>query len=74
MLQSLVDKGAASQTPSQISKYYYGSCEKTVKERYNIHTAIFTNKNKQKSRKLFKHIWKLKRSSTQYQINWDIAV
>ena len=73
-MQSLVDKGAVSQTPSRISKYYYGTCEKTVKEQYNIHTATFRNKNKQKSTKLFKYIWKLKGSSTQYQINWDIAV
>ena len=44
--ESLVDKAAVSQTPSEINKYYYGTCEKTFKERYNNHTATFRNKSK----------------------------
>ena len=64
LLQSLFYKGAVSQTPSQIGKYYCGTCGKTIKELYNIHTAVFRNKNKQKSTKLCKNIGKLKRSST----------
>ena len=43
-------KKAASQTPSQINKYYYGTFDKTFKDRYNNNTATFRNKNKQKIR------------------------
>ena len=71
--ESLVFKAAVSQTPSQINKYYYGTCEKNFKERYNNHTATFTNKSKQKSTRLSKHIWDLKGNSIQHQISWDIA-
>ena len=34
--ERLVYKAAVSQTPSQINKYYYRTCEKTFKERYSI--------------------------------------
>ena len=71
--ESLVYKATVSQTPSQINKYYYGTCEKTFKERYNNHTATFRNKSKQKSTGLSKHIWELKGNNIQHQISWDIA-
>ena len=71
--ESLVYKAAVSQTPLQINKYYYRTCEKTFKERYNNHTATFRNKSKQKSTELSKHIWKLKGNSIQHQIGLDIA-
>ena len=71
--ESLVYKAAVSQTPLQINKYYYRTCEKTFKERYNNHTATFRNKSKQKSTELSKHICELKGNSLQHQISWDIA-
>ena len=71
--ECLIYKATVLQTPLQINKYYYGTCEKTFKERYNNHTAIFRNKNKQKSTELSKHIWELKGNSIQHQIGWDIA-
>ena len=73
LIESLVYKAAVSQTPSQISKYYYGTCKETFKERYNNHTDTFRNKSKQTSTEFSKHIWRLKGSSIQYQIIWDIA-
>ena len=72
--KSLVYKASVSQTPSQINKYYYGTCEKTFKEQYNKHTAAFSNKSKQKSTELSKHIWELKGRSIQHQTTWDIAL
>ena len=71
--ESLVSKAAVSQTPSQINKYYYGTYEKTFKECYNNHTATFSNKTKQKSTQLSKHIWELKENSIQHQISWGTA-
>ena len=71
--ESLVYKAAVSQTPLQINKYYYRTCEKTFKERYNNHTATFRNKSKQKSTELSKHIWELKGNGIQHQTSWDIA-
>ena len=50
--QSLVYKAAVSQTPSQINKLYYETCEKTFKERYNNHTVTFRNNSKKKSTEL----------------------
>ena len=44
--ESLVYKTAISQTPSQIIKYYYGTCKKTFKERCNnilLHLGINAN-------------------------------
>ena len=38
------------------TKYYYGTCEKNFKERYNNRTASFRNKIKEKSIKLSKYI------------------
>ena len=67
--ESFVYKAAVSQTPSQINKCYYETCEKTFKERSNNHTATFRNKSKQKSTELSKHIWELKRNSIQHQIS-----
>ena len=69
----LVYKGAISQTRLEINKFYYRTCEKTFKERYNNHTTTFRNKSKQKSTELYKHIWELKENSFQDQITWDIA-
>ena len=71
--ERLVYKAAVPQAPSQINKYYYGTCEKTFKERYNNHTVTFRNKNKQKSTELSKHIWELKGNSIQHQMSWDIT-
>ena len=70
---SLVDKAAVSQTPSQISRHYYETCENIFKEWSNNHTTTFRNKSKQKSTELSKHIWELKWSSIQCEISWDIA-
>ena len=47
--EKLVCKAAFSQTPSEINKYYCGTCEKTFKEWYNNHTGTFRNKSKQKN-------------------------
>ena len=44
---------------------YYETCEKTIKEQCNNHTAAFKNKSKQKIRELSKHIWELKGNSIQ---------
>ena len=63
--ESLVYEAAVSQTPSQVNKYYYGTCEKTFKERYKNHTATFRNKNK--------HIWVLKENSIPHQVSWHTA-
>ena len=52
--ESLVYIAVVSQTLSQINKYYYETCEKTFKERYNNHTATFRNKSKQKLRNSLK--------------------
>ena len=65
---SVVYKAALSQTPSEINKYYYGTCKKAFIERYNNHTATFRNKSKQKSTELSKHIWELKGNTIQHQI------
>ena len=47
--ENVTYKAAVSQTPSQISKCCYRTCERTF--------ATFGNKSKQKSTKLSKHIW-----------------
>ena len=72
--ESLILKATAPQTPSQIIKFDYGTGTKSFKEQYNNHTTTFRKNTKYKSTELSKHIWELKQSSIQYQINWSIAL
>ena len=62
-----VDRSNINQTKN------YGTCEKNFKERYNDHTASFTNKSKEKSTELSKYIWELKNSSINYDLKWSVA-
>ena len=71
--QSLVYKAAVSQTPSQINKLYYETCEKTFKERYNNHTLHLGIIAKRKVRNSLT-LWELNRNSIQHQFSWDIAL
>ena len=70
---SLIHKAAVSETPTPTNKHFYGTYEKSFKERYSNHTATFRNKSKQKSTEFSEHIWKLKGNSIQHQISWNIA-
>ena len=56
------------------TKNYYGTCEKSFKERYNNHTSSFRNKSHQKSTELSNYIWELKENGENYTINWLIAM
>ena len=55
-------------------KNYYGTCEKSFKERYNNHTSSFRNKSHQKSTELSNYIWELKENGENYAIDWLIAM
>ena len=55
-------------------KNYYGTFEKSFKERYNNHTSSFRNKSRQKSTELFNYIWELKENGENYTIDWLIAM
>ena len=48
--ESLAYKAAVSESPSQINKYYYGTCEKNFNEWYNNNTASFRKKTNRKVR------------------------
>ena len=56
------------------TKKYYGTREKSFKERYNNHTPSFRNKTRQKSTEFSKFIWDLKENDKNYTINWLIAM
>ena len=56
------------------TKNYYGTCEKSFKERYKHHTASFRNKSRQKSTELSNYIWELKENGENYTIDWIIAM
>ena len=56
------------------TKNYYGTCEKSFKERYNNHTSSFLNKSRQKSTELSNYIWGLKENGENYTINWLISM
>ena len=56
------------------TKNYYGTCEKSFKERYNNHTSSFKNKSRQKSTELSNYIWELKENGENYTIDWLIAM
>ena len=56
------------------TKNYYGTCEKSFKERYNNHTSSFKNKSRQKSTELSNYIWELNENAENYTIYWLIAM
>ena len=53
---------------------YYGTFEKSFKERYGNHTSSFTNKSRQKSIELSNYIWELKVNDENYTIDGIIAM
>ena len=59
---------------TSITKDYYGTCEKSFKERYNNHTSSFRNKSRQKSTELSNYIWELKVNDENYTTDWLIAI
>ena len=56
------------------TKNYYGTCEKSFKEKYNNHTSPFRNKSWQKSTELSNYIWELKENGENYTIDWLIPM
>ena len=54
LLESLVPKAAASQTPSQIIKFDYGTCAKTSNNNTTI-ILLYLENTKPKSTELSKH-------------------
>ena len=51
---------------------YIGMTEHEFKTRYNNHKLSFRDRKHSHSTVLSKHIWDLKDSNTDYQINWRI--
>ena len=49
------------------TKTYHGTCEKSLKERYNNHSSSFTNKSRHKSTEM-------KVNDENYTIDWLIAI
>ena len=56
------------------TKNYYGTCEKSFKERYSNQASSFRNKSCHKNTELSNHIWRLKENGVSYTINWLIAM
>ena len=54
------------------TKTYIGMTEHEFKTRYNNHKLSFRDRKHSHSTVLSKHIWDLKDSNTDYQINWRI--
>ena len=56
------------------TKNYYGTCEKSFKERYSNHKSSLKNKSRQESTELSNQIWELKENSENGTIDWLIAI
>ena len=56
------------------TKNYFGTCEKSFKERYNNHTSSFRDESRQKSTELSNYIWKLKENGENHSVDWLIAI
>jgi hypothetical protein len=52
---------------------YIGLTENEFKTRYANHKQSFNNETLKNATELSKYIWKLKRSNTDYKINWKIV-
>ena len=56
------------------TKTYQGTCEKSLKERYNNHSSSFTNKSRHKSTELSNYVQEMKVNDENYTIDWLIAI
>ena len=71
-LTSNVIYEATVTTTTGDTKTYIGMTEHEFKTRYNNHKLSFRDQKHSHSTVLSKHIWDLKDSNTDYQINWRI--
>ena len=71
-LASTIVYKATVTSDSRPTRYYYGLCETTFKERYGKHTCSFRNREYCEDTELSKYIWSLKDSGIVYQVKWDI--
>ena len=51
------------------TKNYYGTCEKSFKEKYNNHTSSFKNKSRQKTTELSNYIWESKENGENHTVD-----
>ena len=54
------------------TRTYVGLTSNTFKTRYTAHKSTFTNREKESSTELSKHIWKLKEENTPFETSWKI--
>ena len=71
-LTSNVIYEATVTTTTRDTKTYIGMTEHEFKTRYNNHKLSFRDRKHSHSTVLSNHIWDLKDSNTDYQINWRI--
>ena len=69
--ECLIYQASASATTN---KYYYDSCENTLKKRYNNHNCSFRDISCEINTELTKHVWEVKEKGINYFIDWDIAI
>ena len=53
-------------------KFDIGLADTAFKERYRNHTRDFKNQHYEKSTKLSKYIWRLKKKGIEYSIRWKV--
>ena len=56
------------------TKTYHGTCEKSLKERYNNHSSSFRNKSRHKRTELSNYIQEMKVNDKNYTTDWLIAI
>ena len=56
------------------NKYYYCTCEDTIKERYNNHKCFFRNKSLKRNTELCKYVQQLKEKKNDSFINCGIGM
>ena len=62
----------ATVTSQNGEKEYIGIAANSFKERYTAHKASFNHEHKSTSTSLSKHIWKLKKTDTKFNVSWCI--
>ena len=59
-------------TTTNSTRTYVSLTSNTFKTRYTAHKSTFTNREKESSTELSKHIWKLKEENTPFETSWKI--
>ena len=72
LTKDIVYQATVTRLDNHTKETYVGITANEFKTRYNNHTASFRNPRRDTETELSKHIWKLKKTNVQHNVEWKI--